>query len=111
MRFRTILVALGTLNACSQAPPPIVGVWDRGQSRYAAFLASGDIYDCGPRTVVGTWRAAGANRYQLVVTDHGRTETALATLRGVNLHIQATGGNGTNEQADWARALELGACG
>ncbi|MEQ1618793.1 MAG: hypothetical protein ABL883_10680 [Terricaulis sp.] len=105
-----IVVALAVLAACSQAPPPIVGVWDRGQSLYAAFLPSGEIYDCGPRATVGTWRAVGANSYQLVVTDRGRTETALATMRGVNLHIEVTGGNGGDEQADWTRARELGVC-
>lgn len=109
MRFGGV-AAFALLTACSQAPPPIVGVWDRGQSSYAAFLANGQIYDCGPRTVVGTWRTVGANSYQLVVHDNGQTDTAVATVNGNLIHIQVTGGSDAGDQGNWTRALELGVC-
>ncbi len=111
MRVKAFAAALAMLPACSQAPPLIVGVWDRGQSSFAAFLTSGNIYDCGPQTVVGTWREVGPNSYQLVVSDHGRIDTAVATVNGNLMHIQVTGGADAGDQGNWTRARELGACG
>ncbi len=110
MRHSVVAAALALLTACSQAPPPIVGVWDKGQSSYAAFLANGEIYDCGPRAVVGHWRAVGGNRFQLVVTDHGQTDTALATVNSNFMNIQITSGSDAGDLGNWTRAQELGVC-